>query len=89
MLHVNQDKVIFFSHENHAYPVSISEYGKLRKCAAKSDFLRCLEDLVAPCHEPPNVDMMIIDGAAFVNINQPKVSKTFGEYCNVEKLRTK
>ena len=74
----------FFSHENHAYPVSISEYGKLRKCSAKSDFLKCLEDLAEPCYEHPSVDMMVIDGAAFVNINQPKSSKTFGEYCDVE-----
>ena len=33
----------FFKHENHSYPVSISEYGKLRKCS-KSDFLKCLPD---------------------------------------------
>ena len=31
----------FFSHENHVYPVSLSEYGKLWK-TDKSDFLNCL-----------------------------------------------
>ena len=29
----------FFKHENHSYPVSISEYGKLRKCS-KSGFFK-------------------------------------------------
>ena len=28
----------FFSHENHSYPTSLSEYGRLRKCSNKSDF---------------------------------------------------
>ena len=27
----------FFAHENHSYPVTLSEYGRLRKCTAKSD----------------------------------------------------
>ena len=61
----------FFSHENHSYPISLSEYGRLRKCSNKSDFLKCLEDLSKPSLESP-VEAKIVDGAAFVNINQPK-----------------
>ena len=38
----------FFAHENHAYPVSLSEYGKVRKSSAKSDFLQCLNGIVKP-----------------------------------------
>ena len=69
----------FFSHENHSYPI-LSEYGRLRKCSNKSDFLKCLEDLSKPSLESP-VEAKIVDGAAFVNINQPKTSTTFEEYC--------
>ena len=64
----------FFEHENHAYPVPLSEYGKLRKCSAKSDFLQCLDDIVKPGLSPPNVEVKIIDAATFFNINKPKTS---------------
>ena len=59
----------FFAHENHSYPVSISEYGTLRKCVNKADFLKCLETVCEPLFEAPNVSAKIIDGAAFVNMN--------------------
>ena len=36
-----------FSHENHACPVSLSEYGTLSK-TDKSDLLKCLSDVHAP-----------------------------------------
>ena len=74
----------FFSHENHAFPVAISEYGKLRKATSKSDFLECLESLIEVTHEAPVVSMKIIDGAAFVNMNRPMTSSTFGTYCQNE-----
>ena len=51
----------FFAHENQSFPVSISEYGKLRKCAAKSDFLKCLDEVVDPSDESPEVEMKVID----------------------------
>ena len=35
-------------YENHLYPPSLSEYGKLRKCLTKSDFLVCLNGLAEP-----------------------------------------
>ena len=70
----------FFSHENHSFPVSISEYGKLRKAIAKSDFIECLESKVEVKYEAPNVAMKIIDGAAFVNMNRPKTATTYGSF---------
>ena len=71
----------FFSHENHSYPPSISEYGKLRKCTSKSDFLKCLLMYGEFQEEIPKVDAVVIDGAAFVNMNPPKDSPTFQGYC--------
>jgi len=79
----------FFAHENHAYPVSISEYGRLRKCNAKSDFLKCLDGFGTPSDEPPVVDMKVLDGAAFVNMNPPRDATTFGGYCGELKDKLK
>ena len=78
----------FFRHENHDFPPSLSEYGKIRKPTMKSDFLNCLigieeiEDMYI--HSAPIVDAMIVDGPALVQMNTPKVSSAFGEYCNRE-----
>ena len=52
----------FFFHENHSYPISISEYGKLRKCTGKSDFLKCLNEIIDPSEEQPVTQVKIIDG---------------------------
>ena len=71
----------FFSYENHSYLVSISEYGRLRKCNAKSDFLTCLSQYQQPCDESSMADMIVFDGAAFVNANPLKTSSTFIDYC--------
>ena len=38
----------FFVHENHSYPLAISEHVKLQKCKDKSDFLGCIKEI----HEP-------------------------------------
>ena len=35
-------------------------------------------------YDPPNVEMKVIDGAAFVNMNPPTASITHGEYCDME-----
>ena len=79
----------FFKHENHSYPVSISEYGELRKCS-KSDFLKCLPDDEELQTNSPDVEAKIIDGAAFVNMNMPRKSETLGEYSDelAEKINT-
>ena len=72
----------FFAQENHGYPVSLSEYGKLRK-TYKSLFLDCIEKtLEAPILQSKY--MIAIDGAAYVHLNPPRNSKTFREYCEVE-----
>ena len=39
------------SHEDRIYPVLLTEYRKLQKCAAKSDFQNCLDELVSPHFE--------------------------------------
>ncbi len=77
----------FFAHENHTFPVSISEYGKLRKCTSKSHFLQCVESMVEVKYDEPEVLMKMIDGAAFVHMNPPKSSSTYGNYCQVELFR--
>ena len=74
----------FFAHENHCYPVLLSEYGRLRKCTEKSDFLKGLEELDSPSFKPPEMEAKVIDGTAFININTPKTPRIFGEYCSVE-----
>ena len=61
-----------FANENHCYPVLLSEYGRLRKCTANSDFLKCLEELGSSFLEPPEVEAKIIDVGALININTPK-----------------
>ena len=67
----------FFASENDAYPVSLPQYKKLRKCSAKPDFLQHLNEIVKPSLSPPNVEIKLKNAAAFVNINKPKILKTF------------
>ena len=70
----------FFAHKNHAYPMSLSEYGKLRK-TGKYEFLNCLEEIQEPSYDVPHdMEMIVIYGAALVYLNPPKHSRTFGEY---------
>ena len=70
--------------ENHSYPPAISEYGKLRKCNDKSDFLGCIKEFHEPSRANPTVECSVIDGAAFVNVHQPRTSKNFEEHCERE-----
>ena len=70
----------FFAHKNHAYPMSLSEYGKLRK-TGKYEFLNCLEEIQEPSYDAPHdMEMIVIYGVALVYLNPPKHSRTFGEY---------
>ena len=48
----------FFAHKNHAFPVSFSEYGKLRG-GTKSDFLDYLESIDKSTYIKPKVDVVI------------------------------
>ena len=77
----------FLVHENHdhSYPPAISEYGNANeKCNNKSDFLGCLKEIHEPSRANPTVECSVIDVAAFVNVNQPRTSKNFEEYCQQE-----
>ena len=77
----------FFAHENHAFPVSISEYGKLRAAKDKSEFTQLLHKVFEPQYEEPNVQIKVIDGTAFANTYRLRTSKTFGEYCDDELVK--
>ena len=74
----------FFAHENHAFSVSLSEYGKLRNCV-ESNFMDCLQSLQEPSLDPPDVQAIVVDAAALVYSNYPeKKMKTHGAYCKKE-----
>ena len=45
----------FFAPENHAFPVSLSEHGKLRG-RTKSDFLNCQESVDKPAYIKPEIE---------------------------------
>ena len=51
----------FFAHENHPFPVSLSEYGSL-STHSKSDFINCLKALSEPQYEPQTVHALVVDG---------------------------
>ena len=77
----------FFRHENHVFPVSISEYVKLSAAKDKPELTQLLHKVFEPQYEELNVEMKVIDGAAFVNIYRPRTSKTFGGYCDYEVVK--
>ena len=53
----------FFAHENHPWPPSLSNNGKMNT-TSKSDLIDCLK-LVTPFHDTaPDVDAEVVDGAA-------------------------
>ena len=68
----------FFKHENHAYPPSLSLFGKLR-FGTKSDLVECLEQLCTSCGEAPVADVIILDRAAIINMLKSIGVKTFQE----------
>ena len=82
----------FFRHENHEYFLSISEYGKIRRPTVKSDFLKCLptemdetvDQASVTWYDAPLVDACIIDGPTLVQMNAPKLARTYGKYCEFE-----
>ena len=70
----------FFSHENHTYPLSLSEYGKLRLCT-KSDLLKLLTSSNQKL-ESHRFDCKIVDGAALIHILTPKNVTAFSSYAD-------
>ena len=70
----------FFRHENQRSPPSLSQNGNLYQ-GSKSELLtKCLEPLSVVTDECPSVEVVIIDGAALVNMLKPGTSRTFNEY---------
>ena len=70
--------------ENHLYPISISKNGQLEQCKTKLDLLAGFYAVVEPSIEPLDDDVKLVDGAVFVNMNLPRCSKIYGEYCDAE-----
>ena len=71
-----------FVHENDLYRISISKNGQLRQCKTKLDLLAYLYPVVQPTLEPLDAEVKLFDEAAFVNMNLPTHSKTYGKYCD-------
>jgi len=69
----------FFEHETHLYPPSLSNSGEIR-FGVKSDLLTCLESLVPSQPTPPSIDVLVLDGAAAVQMLVPKDCWTFADY---------
>ncbi|KAK1898363.1 Hexokinase-1 [Dissostichus eleginoides] len=71
----------YFEHENQACPPSLSQMGKLRT-GTKSDLVGCLEDLIYLQQNAshPTVQVIILDGAAVVNMLPPGAAKKFFDY---------
>ena len=71
----------FFAHENHAFPPSLSHAGNLR-IGNKSQLAECLTEVAGPKAEMPEVDAIMIDGAAIINMLSPRQAQTFLEYAS-------
>ena len=55
--------------------------GKLRS-GCKSDLLDCLQKLCPAQDEAPDVDVLILDGAAIINMLKPTACQTFQDYAS-------
>ena len=82
MQHRESDMGTFFKHENHPYPPSISDRGKLRQ-GKKSDLLSILLEEVEIEEPPIWFDVKVLDGAAIVHLLSTTNITTFEEYANV------
>ena len=74
----------FFHHENHNYPPTLSKFGELHS-GTKADLLECFQDTYpTPTDSIPDVDAILLDGAAVINILKLGSAKnTFKEYSEV------
>ena len=78
MQHREGDMNTFFMHENHPYPPSLSDRGKLR-LGKKSDLLTVLTQKTQ--HEPPSTfDVKLLDGTAVLHFLPASSVTTFDEY---------
>ena len=82
MQHREGDLTTFFKHENHPYPPSLSNRGKLRQ-GKKSDLLSILMQKVCTQKEDPTYfDVKVLDGAAVVHFLPTNGITTFDDYAN-------
>ena len=73
----------FFHHENQSYPPSLSQFGELHS-GTKADLLECLQDTYpTPQEDIPDIDVILLDGAAVINMLKPGTAKTFSEYAEL------
>ena len=75
MHHRDCDMATFFQHENHPYPPSLSDRGKLR-LGKKSDLLGVLP-IVTDNDPPVMFDVKVLDGAAIVHFLSTTCISTF------------
>ena len=72
-------------HENHPFPPPLSNYGNM-SLGTKADLLQCLDDLLlrsdSACSQR-EAHVIIIDGAALVNILKPAMPETFDDYASM------
>ena len=66
----DSDLEAFFSHENQCFVPALTQFGQLRS-GTKSDLLHCLDKIIPGQAEAPSVEMMLLDGAAIVNMLKP------------------
>ena len=71
----------FFSHEKLGHSTIIVIGRKIRP-SAKSDLLHCLELCEKQLLQAPNVDAIILDGAAAVHMLHPGTARTFQDYAD-------
>ncbi len=71
----------FFSHENQPWPPALSEHGKLRLPASKSDLLNLIQEY-SNTDPPSSFHAKIFDGPAVLHILPTSEVKTFDDYCN-------
>ena len=69
----------FFTHENQASPPSLSD-GEIIRQGSKSDLIPCIEKTIETSDDKPAPYVLILDGAATVQMLTPRLCKTFLEY---------
>jgi len=78
--HREGDMTTFFKHENHPYPPSLSDRGKIRQ-GKKSDLLSVLPTETEM--EPPvTFDVKVLDGAVIVHLLSTNGVSTFDNYAS-------
>ena len=69
----------FFSRENHPWPPSLSQHGKLRLPSSKSQLLDLLNPSKQP-EAPTQLNVKVLDGPAVVHTLPRDDTTTFGDY---------